>query len=199
MFGWGGIHCGLGGVHRMRQARLTIASARLRDELASGHLLRDPAGSHWMGWGPADVPKIPTRPDRDPVYPLAAGYQPFVGVHRRTGHLVASITLHATGDGGYSVGGMVDPQYRGQGYGTEALFAVCAIAHQHFGIARLIAANERTNLASRRWLSGCGFTETDGPPTLLLPNGRVVESVWWEQIDPTARRRCRKFPDTGTG
>jgi len=186
-----GVECRFGGAHAVTTARLRVASARWSDGDRSGYLNRDQESQHWLGWSPqTTMPR--RRPRLDPLLPTT-GFLGFVGVHGETGRLLAWIEMRRRSGGAYEVGGMVDPEFRGQGYGREALVAVCQLAHHHFGVARLIAGCESTNMASQKWLIGSGFSRTDGPPTYTLPNGRVAESLWWQRMDPSATRRCRRL------
>jgi RimJ/RimL family protein N-acetyltransferase len=161
-----------------------------------GQLTRDADSQHWLGSGPADVLKdISAVGTLDPLL-IRPAYQAFVGFEAQTGYALAAITLTRCDDGVYEVGGVVDPAFRGEGYGREVLAAVCALAHQHFGFVQLRAGFESTNLASLHWLASCGFVGFDAPRRHILPNGREVESLWWHRTDRSARRRCRN-PATG--
>ncbi|MEO3778813.1 hypothetical protein ABGB16_18560 [Micromonospora sp. B11E3] len=68
---------------------------------------------------------------------------------------------------------------------------------RHLGIRDLSAGCEVSNVASRRWLAACGFVPAEGPPTHVLPDGRVIEAMWWRHSDERSRRRCRSFQAPG--
>jgi RimJ/RimL family protein N-acetyltransferase len=188
-----GVECRFGGAHAVTTARLRVASARWSDGANSGYLNRDQEAQHWLGWTPRPDMNVPhRRPRIDPLLPTST-LLGFAGVHAGTGQLLAWIEMRRRSPGTYEVGGMVDPDFRGQGYGHEALLAVCLLAHGHFGVPRLIAGCESTNSASQKWLIGCGFARTDGPPTYTLPNGRATESLWWQRLDSAATRQCRRL------
>ncbi len=185
------VECRFGGDHVVSSARLHVVAARWTEYVRSIRLSRDAEAQHWLGCDPAEeLSKAPLL-QHDPLL-LTSDTLMFVGLEKRSGHLVASITLTRETEGCYDVGGVVDPDVRGQGFGRETLEAVCHMAHRHFGIARLRAGCETTNVASQRWLTSCGFERTDGPQNHVLSNGRTIESLWWHRVDATARRRCRR-------
>lgn len=209
--GVAGLSCRRGGVHVVETARLRIAVAWFGNTPEIYGLLDDVA-AYWQGYS---VP-----PTMETVHPdgtvrrlpmvqavqmcLAIGHNPlmwhvdmmeFLARDRRTAVPIASISLYRGPSGGYQIGGTVAATHRGRGYGREALETVCAIAHQHLGIAQLNAGCEKANLASRRWLSSCGFTPVAGPPRHTLPNGRIIESCWWRRSAPSDDR-CRNRPST---
>jgi RimJ/RimL family protein N-acetyltransferase len=165
-----------------------VATARLSEVIARWANLDD-EGRYWLG-----VPSDPALPETtefcaDP-YVAGSGLEEFVARERRTDRIVADISL-AYNDGRFYVGGNVAAGHRRQGYGSEALNVVCAIAHRHLGITELNAGCEVSNVASWRWLASCGFAPAPGPPQQTLANGRVVESCWWRHVDRASRLRCR--------
>jgi RimJ/RimL family protein N-acetyltransferase len=187
--------CRFGGAHETRSARLVIATARLTDSVAEAELVDDEA-RYWQGFPVDEFEQhraIGRTTGANPLMADASGMS-FVGRDLRTSRLVIAITLDRRHDGGYDVGGTVGPDFRRQGYGREALLAVCLLAHQHLGIVNLTAGCETTNQASQRWLTSCGFRPSDGPPTHLLPNGRVIAACWWRREASGAKRRCRNLP-----
>ncbi|WBB70725.1 GNAT family N-acetyltransferase [Micromonospora sp. WMMD812] len=141
--------------------------------------------------------QIPLGPIADPLdseqplLPVDPNYLFFAGIDRLTRHLVAGLTV-ASSNGVSEVGGAVHRDYRAQGYGNEMLDMVCALVHRHFGIARLVAGCEATNVASQRWLAKSGFVPASGPPTHTLPNGRVIQALWWDRVDHDPELRCRR-------
>jgi RimJ/RimL family protein N-acetyltransferase len=126
------------------------------------------------------------------VLAVDLNFMSFVGIHRGTRRVVAGLTVVRV-DGQHHVGGVVHHTDRGQGYGRETLRVVCTLMHRHFGVGRLVAGCETSNMVSQRWLAGTGFTIVDGPPTHTLPNGRVIRSLWWERRDPGARLACQRL------
>lgn len=187
-----GLTCGRGGAHAVRTRRLTVSTTRVSD-LASIATLIDDTARYRQGW---DAFTVPAPIPGDPVL-WHATYMPFIARDRKTGAPVAHVSLYLGEDGGYRVGGTVGPAHRGQGYGREALAMVCLVAHRHLGIADLAAGCESSNVASRRWLASCGFSQVDGPARYTLPNGRVIDSLWWRRSNPAAHR-CRNPPPGAT-
>jgi RimJ/RimL family protein N-acetyltransferase len=185
-----GIACRSNGEHVVSTVWLRLSVATVSELADAAQLARDPEARHWLGWGPETVANPMVGRDQ---LALRRSMLSFVGVQPSTGTVLVSINLTPRPDGSYEVGGIVDPEFRGRGYGKEALDAVCRLAHQHFGIVRLRAVCERTNTASQRWLAASGFERTDGAPQHVLPDGRVIESVWWTRTDFSARR-CRNAP-----
>jgi RimJ/RimL family protein N-acetyltransferase len=154
-------------------------------------LTRDEEAQHWLGAGPEDAFKdMSAIGNLDPLL-ISSKYQEFVGFEPQTGYAMAQVSLTRCDDGVYEVGGVVDPAFRGKGYGREILAAVCGIAHQHFGYIQLRAGFESTNLASMHWLASCGFVGFDAPRRHTLPNGREIDGLWWHRTDRSAKRRCR--------
>ncbi|GAA1829453.1 GNAT family protein [Luedemannella flava] len=188
--------CRRTGLHIVRTPRLWIVSARDCDLPAYHAIHRDPAAQRWLGWPdellqPAEPPRVdlPLR-RRDGILRPTRDQLVFVAVDRATKKMAAGIGVTSAADGRHEIGGAVAAAFRGRGYGTEALRAVCDLAHRHFGIFWLRAGCEVDNVASIGWLRSAGFAPADGPATHTLPNGRVIESLWWGRGDPRARRRC---------
>ena len=186
------VECRFGGEHVASSARLRVVTARFSAYVRSLQFTRDGEARFWLGWGPEDAMRQlpPTPLPSDPLL-LDPAFLGFMAMNATTGREVAWIVLRRGPDGAYEVGGMVDHEARGQGYGREALETVCSVAHHHFGISRLVAGCEMTNLVSQRWLRSCGFDWVAGPPQHTLPNGRVIDSLWWQRVDTSAKRRCR--------
>ncbi len=209
--GVSGLTCRRNGVHAVRTPRLRVAVARLVD-IADVDGLRDEVATYVHGV-PTPATATVVEPDGTtrrltlaeavPMF-LAAGLNPpawhadlmtFLARDRRTKAPIVHVSLYRDSGGGYQAGGTVGAAHRGQGYGREALTAVCAIAHQHLGIADLSAGCETTNLPSQRWLASCGFTPTTGPTRHTLPDGRVIDAYWWQRSAPAADM-CRNRPTT---
>jgi RimJ/RimL family protein N-acetyltransferase len=171
-----------------------VSVGRCSDMLA-GHLLgRDDEAQRWLGWSENDrrveMPPGIEQIDLSRVIASASySLMAFTGLEATSGRVIGSLTLHWNGKT-FEIGGAVLRETRSQGFGTELMTAACLMAHQHFGIVDLRAGCERTNAASMRWLTKSGFTQVPGPAHHVLPNGRVVNSVWWANSDPRARREC---------
>jgi RimJ/RimL family protein N-acetyltransferase len=187
-----GVDCRSNGEHTVSTVWLRVRVARFHEVASAVHLARDAEARHWLGWGPEHVETAEAGGGGDQLA-LRSSLLSFVGVQPATDRVLVSVGLSPLPDAGYEVGGMVDPEYRGRGYGREALEAVCLLAHRHFGIVRLRAGCEATNTASQRWLVSGGFVRADGPAHHVLPDGRVIDSLWWTRTDFSARR-CRNAP-----
>ena len=193
--------CRRSGLHIVRTRRLWIVSARNDDQARAAYMMTEPSAQRWLGWSDDDLAAIAPVPDGpvrdlrrvdDVVRPDPARLY-FVGIDRASMRVAVSITVLRQGQR-YEVGGAVGVDFRGRGYGQEALRAVVRLAHRHFGIRHLIAGCERANRASQRWLRGAGFRPATGPATLTLANGREVETLWWRRSALLVRRACRWWP-----
>jgi RimJ/RimL family protein N-acetyltransferase len=193
--------CRRSGLHIVGTPRLWIVSARNDDQARAAYMMTETVAQHWLGWSDEDLAAIVPIPDGpvhdlhrvdDVVRPDPARLY-FTGIDRASMRVAASITVFAQGPR-YEVGGAVGLDFRGRGYGREALRAVCRLAHRHFGIRHLTAACERTNQASQRWLRSAGFSPGTGPETIVLGNGREVQPMWWVRSALLVRRACRWWP-----
>jgi RimJ/RimL family protein N-acetyltransferase len=188
------VKCRLGGEHTIWSDQLWYRGARCSDALRIQYLERDPAARYWLGSKPEeDARQVHEHPGLDPLLMDTADMS-LLGFDSRTGRSLVSITLTRCECGGYNIGGVVDREARGQGYGREALETMCRVAHHHFGIALLHARCETTNAASIGWLGSCGFDQVGEPFALTLPNGRIVSALGWQRVDATAKQRCRNLP-----
>jgi RimJ/RimL family protein N-acetyltransferase len=192
------VSCRSDGLHVAESSRLWIVANRLIDVLRYQELSSEPEAQRWLGWHSLDLALTRTSMVAGPIWapqPMIPPNVPlllFAGIERVTTVMVGAVVIDRS-DGRADVGGVVDKDYRGQGFGSEILQMVRGIAHRHFGIPRLTAGCESTNEASRRWLATSGFTTIQGPPTHTLPSGRVIQSIWWESIDPDAATTCQQL------
>jgi RimJ/RimL family protein N-acetyltransferase len=197
------IRCEANGVHRVRTARLEVVSGRLSDWVRYMVVCAEPEIQYWMGWDPAEVDDVRAQARAKQIRPYATPlHRPtptipanlekteFVAIHRETMLIVGGVGLHTEPDGRPAVGGAVRGGLRSQGYGHEIMAAVLEVLHRHFGLPELRAACEVSNVASRRWLAGAGFELLDEQAKHTLPDGRVIDSLWWVHRDPEAERRC---------
>jgi RimJ/RimL family protein N-acetyltransferase len=191
----GKVECRFGGEHIVWTDRLRLSLARHSEEGLSRQLFTDETSRHWLGVDPdTEFGPWTPLPGRDPLPRLSQDRLPFIGVETTTGAVLASAYLYKAGDGGYGVLGVVAAGSRARGYGWEALTGLCELAHHHFGIARLVAECEDANIGAVECLSSCGFRRVGDPVLGALRNGRVIESLAWERVEPTAHRACREFP-----
>ncbi|BCY10409.1 GNAT family N-acetyltransferase [Actinoplanes sp. L3-i22] len=194
--------CRADDLHVVETPRLWVVTSRATDYLRWYRLsIDDPLISG--DWRPEEIETIRREVTLDPIADPIDSEQPllpvkpnelfFAGIDRRTRHLVANISATTDKRGATNVGGAVHRDYRGQGYGHEMLSMVCHLLHRHFGYERLEAGCEITNQASRRWLTGAGFTETTaGDPTHTMPNGRIIQTYRFVYIDHDYELRCRR-------
>ncbi|MGC1215201.1 MAG: GNAT family N-acetyltransferase [Micromonospora sp.] len=187
---WGvpGLSC-RGATHTVRSTRLEVSVARVGD-LVEFAELEDEEIRYRQGTSQrAVVGDLAAFPSNVPIWTRECGT--FVARERSTGRLVANLSIYVESGRQLHVGGSVVAGARRQGYGREALQLVCALGHRHLGMRHLIARCEAGNVASCRWLTSAGFTRMPGDPRHVLPDGRAVETLWWQHADPLSRRRCR--------
>jgi len=93
-------------------------------------------------------------------------------------------------DGDQELGYRLVPAARGQGFGTEAVGALCAVLEREPGVRRLTAEVRPGNGASRRLLHRLGFHEVDGGSTghLLLARAASTHAPARRRI--TGRHVC---------
>ncbi|GGO06826.1 hypothetical protein GCM10011574_19790 [Microbispora bryophytorum] len=89
---------------------------------------------------------------------------------------------------GYEIGGWLAPAFRRHRLGSELYGAALTLAHEHLGIATVVAGAENTNTACRRALETAGFVAMQRAPVHVLPNGRMVNSSWYAHTASTPRR-----------
>lgn len=177
----------------MLTTRLRIASARFSHTVGFMEHGFDEQAWHFQGWKPEQVLGDLPSGNGDPLI-FSSKLMWFMAFEAATERTVGWVSLDRATADTYYAGGVVAPEFRQQGYGRELLTAVCQLAHQHFGVVHVLAGCETSNLASVRWLASCQFTPAAETREHVLPNGRVIESLWWQRTDPTARRRCRNLP-----
>ncbi|MFD5013467.1 GNAT family N-acetyltransferase [Streptomyces chartreusis] len=78
------------------------------------------------------------------------------------------------------IGGNLAPDHRGQGLGTELFLAGAEFAHGHAGLPTVRAGTATENLACRRALERAGFVPARGPARHTLPDGRQLDTVWYQ-------------------
>jgi len=188
------IRCHASGLHQLRTGRIVLSVGRASDVIAGHFLSCDDQAQHWLGWTDEDrnaemPPGIEQVDLRCVIGTASYSSMVFAGLEAASGRVIGRLAVEWKGDA-FEIGGAMLREIRGQGFGTELMTAACFMAHRHFGIVDLRAGCESTNAASMRWLAKSGFTQVPGPARHTLPNGRVVDSAWWVNSDPKARRRC---------
>ncbi|MFI5528570.1 GNAT family N-acetyltransferase [Kitasatospora sp. NPDC051853] len=202
-----GPRCG-GGRHVIRTARLDLFTPVIRlDAAACIGVLVDAGAQRWNGlvWeegtmGAAAAAQLLSfgtgrRSEAVRQWPqarlgerLAAdqvdGGQ-LVAVHRADRRYAGEVAFDPeTGQ----IGGTLAPWYRYRGLGTELFAAGAELAHRHLGVASVGAGAEVGNRPSRRSLEAAGFTPAGGPARHVLPDGREVDSSWYEHRSEHPRR-----------
>lgn len=110
---------------------------------------------------------FPSQDDRDVLVRTAATSAEdarYAYVLERDGSPVGTLGVAGalSPDGDQELGYAVVPAVRGQGLGTEAVGALCAVLERGPGVRRLTAEVRPGNEASRRLLRRLGFIEVDG-------------------------------------
>lgn len=201
MFGLHRRRCKKYGLHIVRTRRLWIVSARQSDFARYVELASEPVAQHWFGWLEEHMRQGHPRTLAEPfgkrnsqtdVMPPGKPGLFFAAIDPRAGQVIAGMGITPVGSPTprLEIGGAVHTAFRGRGLGTEALRGSLRLAHKHFGVNRVYAGCERSNVASVRWLTSTGFVPADGPATHVLPNGREIESLWWVRQFPAAPVRC---------
>jgi RimJ/RimL family protein N-acetyltransferase len=189
------IECCADGVHRAATARLRIVAGSYRHYARYEIMAADPEAQRWLGWSPSLVADLRAgryahladSPER--MLTPYAQFLSFAGLDH-TGTVIAGVTVDRAGPRP-DVGVVVARHCRGQGYGTELLVAATAYAHRHFGMPRLTAGCEDTNVASRTMLARAGFAPMPGPRMHTLQDGRVIPALWWEKTAEPVPPACR--------
>ncbi|MGW4163408.1 GNAT family N-acetyltransferase [Streptomyces sp. NPDC004788] len=207
--------CG-GGYHVLRTARLVLRTPRDHLDAAIGEAAAaDAEAQRWLGWPAGSV--IDSRVAehllgidddnraerlhsfRAPVRRrlarrlVPAGHLPrhaLLAVDAATGRAVgmSSVMLDET-----TIGLQIAPAYRRQGLGAELARATARFAHDHLGLELVRAGTEKSNDHCRQALSTAGFLPCDGPARHTLPDGRIIDSVWY-QHGPNEPSLCSNRP-----
>ncbi|MGW5423471.1 GNAT family N-acetyltransferase [Streptomyces sp. NPDC003943] len=190
------------GHHVLRTARLVLRTPRdLLDAAIGEAVAADPEAQRWLGWtadtvidsrvaehllGIDDSNRAERlRSFRAPVRRrLARRLVPGDHVQRHALLAVDAVTGRAVGMGSVmldegTIGLQIAPAYRRQGLGVELAEATARFAHDHLGLEVVRAGTEKSNDRCRRALSAAGFLPCDGPTRHTLPDGRVIDSVWY--------------------
>ncbi|GAA4588147.1 GNAT family protein [Planotetraspora phitsanulokensis] len=154
----------------------------------------DAEAQHWLGWYPTEIATEPWRTHLLATPPRRKGgvaqfndAWKLHGVDSRTGNHAGVAGVRGTPHG-YEIGGWLAPAFRRRRLGSELFGAALTLAHEHLGIAVVVAGTEITNVACRRALEAAGFIPIQGAPFHVLPNGRVIYSCWYLHTTSTPRR-----------
>ncbi|GAA2634323.1 MULTISPECIES: GNAT family N-acetyltransferase [Streptomyces] len=212
------VRCG-GGRHAIRTARLVLYTPRDHLDAEIGVAAgSDSDAQRWFGWNPDTLVTPETaahllgihdgnRAERLRAFPRAVRRElvrPVVlpdpdpraahrllAVHAATG-LVAGMSSLTPGNGG-AIGIQLAPDFRGRGLGTELVEATARLGHEHLGLESVSAGTETSNHRCRGALEAAGFVECEGPALHTLPDGRVVDSAWYEH-ESAGTARCAGVP-----
>jgi RimJ/RimL family protein N-acetyltransferase len=176
--------CARGG-HVLHVPGLRLQTRATRDLPIIQAAGSDPKAQRWLGWRPETlVPEgrrerlLAGKPGRGRILSQRneAGGHWLVAVDPEGGRLAGFVFCDR---GAGEIGGSLAPEFRGRGLGVSLFVGAAQFAHQHLGIAAVIAGTEPGNAACIAALGSAGFTPAHGPSTHRLPNGRVVPSLWF--------------------
>lgn len=90
------------------------------------------------------------------------GYGPWTAIDKATGVIIGRVGLNLLADwpgpDNWELGWELDPAFWGRGLATEGGKAGVRLGFQTAGLARIISATLRENLASRRVMEKCGLS-----------------------------------------
>ncbi|MFF5975489.1 GNAT family N-acetyltransferase [Streptomyces sp. NPDC012769] len=211
--------CG-GGHHVLRTARLVVRTPRDHlDEAIGEASSADAEAQRWLGYPAGSVFDGPTaqfllsiddsnraerlralraHSRRQLTRPFVPGDRlprlPLLAVEAATGRVVgmSSVTMDTR-----TIGLQIAPAHRRQGLGHELVQATARIAHTHLGLEVVWAGTEASNDHCREALTTAGFVPCDGPARHTLPDGRVIDSVWYQHGMAETSRCDTVPPDPG--
>lgn len=183
-----------GGHHVLRTRSLRLQSPTERDLKMMMVAACDPEAQRWLGWSGK---RIVAEADRERLLTLRPGEgrrltrtpesQWYLAVIEwATGRLAGAVGCEPDGR---ELGGWLAPHFRGRGLGSEMFAGAAMFAHQHLGVASVVAGTEVSNAACIAALMSAGFSPADGPQTHRLPDGREVPTRWLRH-DTDQPARC---------
>ena len=180
------------GSHVVQMPRLKLQTLHALDVPGVLAAASDPQAQRWLGW--ADKAVTQARRWQEQGF---LDVQPGRGFKRRVKDedwLLAAVdpagerlagAVRFNGQTG-EVGGWLAPQFRGHSLGADLFAGAAEFAHQHLGIAAVIAGTETSNAACIGALSAAGFIPVAGPQTHALPDGRVTPARWFRHESSSA-------------
>lgn len=111
---------------------------------------------------------------------------PFCVAHRERALCIGSGRLSITNPehGQGSVAVSLDSDYWGQGFGAEALAALCDLGFEGLGLHRLSAVADAENAAAHRMLEACGFQHEGTLRGHLQLRGQWRDSRLYARLAP---------------
>lgn len=170
-----------GGLHRLYTERLVLASPTRTDLVIATAAASDEDAQRWLGWEPASL--IP-EPRRSALLARRAGHgeqRPsrsiLVAIDRASRRLAGEFHLEPRR---HELGGWLAPEFRGRGLAREMMAAGMEFGHHHLAIATLRAGTEPANRTTVTALTTASFTDTTGPPSHRLDDGRTIPARWFQ-------------------
>jgi RimJ/RimL family protein N-acetyltransferase len=151
----------------------------------------DPAAAHEFGIWPRPLSALRERLERDRDDPERDDFLVLLADGTPIGH--AALVDEDLVDGSAQVELMLDAQYRGQGYGTDALNALVDLAFGELPMHRIEAVTHTTHTAALTVLAKAGFTQEGVRRSACLHRGRrhdlAVLSLLRDEWEGLARPR----------
>jgi len=160
--------------------RLKLRGHRLDDFTASAAMWADPNVTRHIGGKPLSEEEAWTKFLRYVGHWALLGFGYWVVEEKATGNFVGEIgfadykrDLLPSLDGKPESGWVLDPQFHGKGYATEAVRAAIRWGDAHFGASQTACIIFPENLPSIRVAEKCGYREWQlttykGRPTMIL-------------------------------
>ncbi|NKZ07172.1 GNAT family N-acetyltransferase [Actinomadura latina] len=183
-----------GGGHVILTPRLVFRSATRSDLRRIAATAGDPAAQRWLGWRP-DAVLPPDERERLLAAPAGRGRGRFglpspriqtglIAIDPDRGTAAGAVSLLPLSAEVCELGGNLAPAYRGRGLGAELFTAGLVLAQRHLHFTEVRAGAEPENVASVRSLWRAGLDPVPGPETHRLPDGRVIPSAWFANVEP---------------
>lgn len=183
-----------GRMHIIQAERMQFRSPTENELLVGLASASDYEAQYRLGWNATDIVYEPRRSQLLATAPRRGGgimqfkdawYLYAVDSHtgRHAGMVSVGCQPH-----GYEIGGWLAPAFRRLHLGSELFGAALTLAHEHLGIATVVAGTENTNIACRRALETAGFVAIQRAPVHILPNGRITNALWYAHTASTPRQ-----------
>ena len=141
------------------------------------HFYREMANDHTAasanGWGPSEVSNVEAKFD-DPDKFVLLQQSELVAVEAKSGAPVATLTFSSSPldrEGARSIGVQVHPDWRGRGYGRDAMAG--AIIYQQVDDGPIHVGTRTNNVGMRKIMAQLGYEPMDTTTAYVAPNGPV--------------------------